>query len=671
MPSLLPDAPAINNRGFSQFLASPAGVPLKTALWQAPLVAVLANEIGWFLGGFWIASLAVSLITQRWQNWLVQLVMIALLIGGAVSLVPVRSADFFILILIALLPMTWRLDSEQDHRALSPAGLTPTIFLVGAVFIYQIQFVVLLLLVIWLLSFLLWYCMALTGFRLETISLRWLPVLGVSTIIAAVIVALFTLVPRIDTGFIPGFADAKQQIALVDEVTPGGMSDLLADTQIAFKAVPDVADDNRPRYWRVFVLNEEAGGKWRRSLSRSNQVSANVAAHPSVHKYTILADTHDMSVLPIPGWPAGWQSEIRYSRWGEAIAGRLANPRRARVAGADNAPDLNDADQDKRQNKLLSGANPALVQWAKSTRPQFSNDADFIAMVMRRFSDEFSYDTKVSLPVTNALDRFFFDGKSGYCSYFATAMATILRAAGIEANVVVGYLGGEWNPYGGFWTIGNADAHAWVEARPDSGNWQRIDPTLGVMSNANIQQFELNAGALQMRNEGVQAGNLSFWQRLGMASDWAEALNTRLTLAIMEYGQDDANSDGPKADYTALIILVLSLGLTSVIVLGMIVLWTKRKSRIRRLEIRFEKTLAPFLGGHMRANGETLISLAHRASRNVGERLDQPDEAIAIIDKLAKSLTEWRFSPHTKLSVDDVSAMIKQTNKVLARHSQT
>ena len=99
---------------------------------------------------------------------------------------------------------------------------------------------------------------------------------------------------------------------------------------------------------------------------------------------------------------------------------------------------------------------------------------------MRRFAGNFSYDTKLDLPGTNALDSFFFESRSGYCAYFATAMATALRAAGIEANIVMGYLGGTWNGYGGFWTVRNADAHAWVEARLD-GEWQRFDPTLGVM----------------------------------------------------------------------------------------------------------------------------------------------------------------------------------------------
>ena len=93
-------------------------------------------------------------------------------------------------------------------------GLTPTIFLAGAVFLYKIQFFILLLVMLWLLVFLLWYCMALTGFRLDLLRVRWLPVIGISTVIAVLIMVLFIAVPRVSTGFIPGFTPQQQKIAL-------------------------------------------------------------------------------------------------------------------------------------------------------------------------------------------------------------------------------------------------------------------------------------------------------------------------------------------------------------------------------------------------------------------------------------------------------------------------
>ena len=40
--------------------------------------------------------------------------------------------------------------------------------------------------------------------------------------------------------------------------------------------------------------------------------------------------------------------------------------------------------------------------------------------------------------------------KRGFCGHFASAYATMMRAAGVPARIVTGYLGGEWNPVGGY-----------------------------------------------------------------------------------------------------------------------------------------------------------------------------------------------------------------------------
>ena len=53
--------------------------PAVAALWQAPLIGLLAMEIGAALMLFWAAGLAVSMLTSRWQRWYVQLVLIAFL----------------------------------------------------------------------------------------------------------------------------------------------------------------------------------------------------------------------------------------------------------------------------------------------------------------------------------------------------------------------------------------------------------------------------------------------------------------------------------------------------------------------------------------------------------------------------------------------------------------
>jgi len=66
--------------------------------------------------------------------------------------------------------------------------------------------------------------------------------------------------------------------------------------------------------------------------------------------------------------------------------------------------------------------------------------------------------------------------KIGFCGHYASALALILRAKHIPARIVSGYMGGTYNPYGGFYLISQNDAHAWVEAY-SHGQWFRLDPT--------------------------------------------------------------------------------------------------------------------------------------------------------------------------------------------------
>ena len=621
--------------------------PAQAAAWQLPLVGLLALEISMVLMLFWGGGLAMSAATRRWRRWYVQLPMIGALVALAALAVPVRSADFFITLMVAVLPLTWQLedDADGDGAPLSPAGLTPTIFLVGAVFLYQIQFFVLLVVVAWLLAFLYWYCTALTGFRLENLNLRWLPVLLVSAGTASLIVLLFIAVPRVSTGFIPGFA-AQQRIALTDEVAPGGMRDLLADETIAFRAVPEaVSGDPTPRYWRVFVLDSESAGNWRRSASHRPVNASRFAVLTAEHRYALLLDDHDPATLPAPDWPAGFSTDYGYNRQGELIATLLANPRRILVGGATTTPGV----MSPSGPPPLSAVNPRLAEWARRTRSGMDSDRAFIGLLMRRFADSYAYDTTLNLPDDNPLDSFFFDVRSGYCAYFATAMATALRAAGIEANITMGYLGGEWNEFGGFWTIRNADAHAWVEARPDNGGWERFDPTLQVMTGGGMTvSGDDSFAARPALDTGIDKTGSPLLARLSRAGQWIDALNTRITIAIMDYGQTDGGGTGGR-DNAAFIFLAIGLAMTGVLAIGGIFALRSRRPR-HRLEKRLERMLAEAGEPSTRRPGETMIGFAAR-------RADTLETGAASLARaLADAITELRYSPHARVEVAGIKA---------------
>jgi transglutaminase-like putative cysteine protease len=98
----------------------------------------------------------------------------------------------------------------------------------------------------------------------------------------------------------------------------------------------------------------------------------------------------------------------------------------------------------------------------------------------------FTYDLDVpALRGDRALTDFVLEDRVGYCEYFATAMAVMLRATDVPARVAVGFLPGRVTgdaaPERGMdlteFTVSTSDAHAWVEVLfPDYG-WITFEPT--------------------------------------------------------------------------------------------------------------------------------------------------------------------------------------------------
>jgi transglutaminase-like putative cysteine protease len=84
--------------------------------------------------------------------------------------------------------------------------------------------------------------------------------------------------------------------------------------------------------------------------------------------------------------------------------------------------------------------------------------------------------TDPSRPVTR---QFLFELDAGYCQYFASSMAVMLRSQGIPARYVVGYAPGTQIGEETYAVTGSK-AHAWVEAYFEGVGWVRFDPTPGA-----------------------------------------------------------------------------------------------------------------------------------------------------------------------------------------------
>lgn len=76
------------------------------------------------------------------------------------------------------------------------------------------------------------------------------------------------------------------------------------------------------------------------------------------------------------------------------------------------------------------------------------------------------------------VDYFLFDQKKGYCTYYASAMAILLRTRGIPSRYIEGYVAHEKRS-DGLYQIRQSDAHAWVEAYFEDEGWLLFEATPG------------------------------------------------------------------------------------------------------------------------------------------------------------------------------------------------
>jgi hypothetical protein len=90
----------------------------------------------------------------------------------------------------------------------------------------------------------------------------------------------------------------------------------------------------------------------------------------------------------------------------------------------------------------------------------------------------FPYTTELpSVESPDPVADFLFVRRKGHCEYFASAMAVLLRSAGIPSRVTTGFQSGVYNPISGWWLIRARDAHSWVEAWIPGKGWTTFDPT--------------------------------------------------------------------------------------------------------------------------------------------------------------------------------------------------
>src|SRR5207302_948901 len=115
-----------------------------------------------------------------------------------------------------------------------------------------------------------------------------------------------------------------------------------------------------------------------------------------------------------------------------------------------------------------------VVQQASATNPY--DQARAIESYLRT---NFKYSTSIPLPPTgmDRIDWFLFQGKEGYCEYYAGAMVVMLRSLGIPARMAAGYAPGTYDAKTETYTVRESSAHTWPEVYFPGYGWIEFEPT--------------------------------------------------------------------------------------------------------------------------------------------------------------------------------------------------
>jgi protein-glutamine gamma-glutamyltransferase len=142
-----------------------------------------------------------------------------------------------------------------------------------------------------------------------------------------------------------------------------------------------------------------------------------------------------------------------------------------RRAPVNDGPDL-------REYLQLPALEPRVWRLADSLAAGQTTRIGQVRAIERWLRGTFTYTLDLPSSESEAtLEGFLFRRRAGHCEYFSTALAVLLRARGIPARNVNGFLGGEWNDNGRYLAVTGNDAHSWVEVWFEGWGWVPFDAT--------------------------------------------------------------------------------------------------------------------------------------------------------------------------------------------------
>lgn len=477
------------------------------------------------------------------------------------------------------------------------------------------------------------------------------------------VTAFFTIAPS-PPGF-EGFGGYAES-GFSDEIRPGSIAELTLSDEIAFRAW--FAKDHPPpslanMYWRGSVLSIGNGLVWTRSpklernqiaiehLAKEWSYRVQLAPAPSQMGFSplfLLEHSHSPLLSPpsaaatvraFQGATFQFSSEkgqdVRYSA-SVFPDSEIETLDEKTKTGYSRLP----ANLDQRVKKLAE-------QIAKTPLPPaFSNlsPAEQTAQRILNWLSDNGFRYSLSSPPLEARDgvgqlsEFLFTTKIGFCEHYSAAFATLMRASGIPARIVIGYQGAALADDGETWVVRQIDSHAWTEIwiqessgkNNTAGRWARIDPT-DVVAPLRLQVggvFNRLSPWLIAALQGLSSDEA----RKQISNSWVGKWNGWLMTANLAHTKWEDFAAREQAEFailkqvrlwhkeftsTAMPLAALLAGALAIISIALTVRW-KNSHRLEQMDLAIWRTFCAQIEkqGFARKPNEGPLDFSRRAARH-------------------------------------------------------
>ncbi|MFW5785749.1 MAG: transglutaminase-like domain-containing protein [bacterium] len=206
--------------------------------------------------------------------------------------------------------------------------------------------------------------------------------------------------------------------------------------------------------------------------------------HVNFDPDSLVALNYPVQVVPYRAWPEASFSRVYQVTSQVSTADRLdlvsvSDPKAPTPEGR--APeDLYTAD----------GGTAAIAELAREITEGIRNPHEQVAAIEEYLQTEYFYSLSPGVAADgDQLSHFLFESRKGYCSYFAFAMALMVRSLDIPARVAVGFFVDPRLQVLDFHVVRADMAHAWVEVYFNDYGWIEFDPTSEIVAPGEDVEF--------------------------------------------------------------------------------------------------------------------------------------------------------------------------------------